>query len=264
MSKLRIGCVPYLNAKPLIQWFHTAECGADAEITYAVPSELARLLEEGRLDTALVSTFELFRRPTLTILPDLSISADGPVKSVRLFSRVPFAEIDSVALDTSSLTSVALVRILLKERFNVSPRYTRHPPHLATMLADCDAGLIIGDLKLFDFPADHILDLGETWKQLTGLPFVYAAWLAREDAPMYELTTALTHARAWGEARLEELSVEWAQRMDLPLERVQDYFRNVMQYDLDAEKSEALRQFQKKCFAHGLIESMSPLHMAGE
>src|SRR5579862_4683940 len=120
MATLRIGCVPYLNAKPLIDWFHSDECDADAEVVYAVPSELAIQLESGLLDVALVSTFEMFRSPDLVLLPGISISADGPVRSVRLFSTRPISIIRSVALDTSSLTSTALTRIILSEAYDLS------------------------------------------------------------------------------------------------------------------------------------------------
>lgn len=257
----RIGCVPYLNAKPLIDWFHSPDCDADAEVVYAVPSELARQLRQNRLDVALVSTFELFRNPSLRIVPDISIAADGPVRSVRLFSCVPFPRIESVALDTSSLTSVALVRILLKERYGLTPRLTPHPPDLNRMLAACDAALLIGDLKLFDTPATYMLDLGAAWKEQTGLPFVYAAWLAREDAPGSALADVLTYAKRWGTARLDALAQKWAARMSLPLDRVQDYFGRVMQYGLDARQWQGLRAFQQKCFEQGLIDRVAPLRM---
>src|SRR5438105_9568946 len=122
MHRPRIGCVPYLNAKPLIDWFHEPECDAPVEIAYAVPSQLARMLEREEVDVALVSTFEVFRRPELRIIPNISISADGPVKSVRLFSCVPLQAVRSIALDTSSLTSVALIQILMREQFGLAPR----------------------------------------------------------------------------------------------------------------------------------------------
>jgi chorismate dehydratase len=260
---LRIGCVPYLNGKPLIAWFHSPECDSDAEVVYAVPSELARQLREGWLDVALVSTFELIRNPNLKIVPDISIAADGAVKSVRLFSRVPFAKIESVAMDTGSLTSVALARILLKEIHGLSPRCIPHPPNLEAMLSECDAGLIIGDLKLFDTPARYIMDLGAAWKELTSLPFVYAAWLAREETVSAAMTDALTRAKEWGAARLEALAREWAGKMNLPLDRVQDYFLNVMQYDLDAGKWEGLRVFQERCARHGLAGTVHPLKLVG-
>jgi chorismate dehydratase len=255
----RIGCVPYLNAKPLIDWFHSPDCDANVEVIYTVPSELARQLRQNRLDVALVSTFELFRNSSLRIVPDISIAADGPVRSVRLFSCVPFPRIESVALDTSSLTSIALVRILLKERYGLTPRFILHPPDLNRMLSECDAALLIGDLKLFDTPATYILDLGAAWKEQTGLPFVYAAWLAREDAPGSALADILTRAKHWGVACLDALAQKWAARMSLPLDRVQDYFWRVMRYSLDARQWQGLRAFQQKCFEQGLIDQVAPL-----
>jgi len=260
----RIGCVPYLNAKPLIAWFHSIDCDVETEVIYAVPSELACQLRAERLDVALVSTFELFRTPGLTLIPHISIAADGPVKSVRLFSCVPFRNIKRVAMDTSSLTSVALAKILLRERYGIEPEYVPHAPNLDAMLAEYDAGLIIGDIKLFDTPASYILDLGAAWKEWTGLPFVYAAWLARKNADSARLTDVLTRAKEWGTARVEILSEEWAACLNLPLERVRDYFQNVMQYDLDPRKWEALLLFQRKCVEHGLVEAALPLRLVGE
>jgi chorismate dehydratase len=258
-APLRIGCVPYLNAKPLIDWFHEPDCDVDADVRYVVPSELARMLDRAELDVALVSTFELFLNPRLLVLPGISISADGPVRSVRLFSKVPFPEIRSVALDTSSLTSVNLIRVLLADCYGIDPAYESHPPDLAAMLAAHDAGLIIGDLKLFDLPSPHVMDLGAEWKALTGLPFCYAAWLAREDAPLAALADALTRAREWGEARLGALGHKWAGRLALPEDRVQDYFHNVMRYGLGDGEWQGLLEYQRRCAAHGLIPSAAPL-----
>ena len=101
----------------------------------------------------------------------------------------------------------------------------------------------------------HVLDLGEAWKRHTGLPFVYAAWLARADAPGPALVNALTRAKAWGVARLDALAETWAARLALPLDRVQDYFQRVMQYGLDEDHLQGLRTFQAKCLVHGLIET---------
>lgn len=248
-----IGSVPYLNAKPLVAWLHSPECTQNVEVVYEVPSMLARGLREGRLDVAMVSTFELFCNRDLALVPDVSVSADGPVKSVRLFSQVPFEHIKSVALDTSSLTSTALTRIVLTELYGINPDYMRHAPDLSAMLSACDAGLIIGDLQLFDTPARYILDLGEAWKRLTGLPFVYAAWLARKETASDELNRLLLTARQWGDQRLDELSVDWSRKMELQLDRVRDYFINVMKYDLDQPKLRALEEYHRRCEQHGII-----------
>lgn len=264
MSALRIGSVPYLNAKPLVDWFHEPECDADAEVTYAVPAELAARLRDGELDVAMVSVFELFRGPGLSMVPGVSVSADGPVGSVRLLSRVSPRRIGSVALDTSSLTSAALTRVLLSEVYRLQPRYVPHPPDLPAMLAVCDAALIIGDLRLFARPASHVIDLGAEWKAHTGLPFVYAGWLARDDGPAAAAAQILTRARDWGVSHLEALSTRWAERMGLPLARVRDYFLNVMRYGLDESAWTGLRTFQERCVAHGLVETRLPLRLVGE
>ena len=110
---LRIGSVPYLNSKPIVDWFHEDVCTLAAEVTYAVPSQLAEMLRRDEIDVANVSIFEAFQNADLVLIPNISISAYSAVKSVRLFSNVPFGEIKSVALDISSLTSAALTRILL-------------------------------------------------------------------------------------------------------------------------------------------------------
>ena len=259
-SKFRIGSVPYLNAKPLVDWFHSADCDADAEIIYAVPSKLAALLRAGELDVANVSIFEGLQNPDLVLIPDISISAFGAVKSVRLFAKTPLTQIQTVALDTSSLTSAALTKILLKEAFGLSPQYRNFPPNLDAMLAENDAGLIIGDLKLFDLmPETTVYDLGQGWRDLTGLPFVYAGWLARRDRVSDAMQAALHQAKAWGLARLETLADAWAAKLDLPLDRSRDYLLNVMNYDLTPEQMRGLHAYQEKCAAHGLLAPSAPI-----
>lgn len=261
---MRIGSVPYLNGKPLVDWFHTELAEGGVEIEYAVPSRLAAKLRAGEIDVANCSIFEGLQQPGLVLIPNISISANGAVKSVRLFSKVPLDQIRSVALDTSSLTSTALTRILLKETFGISPSYHHHAPDVDAMLSQHDAGLIIGDLKLFDLRPDTVVyDLGQGWKDLTGMPFVYAGWLAREDRATAEMAQLLTKAKAWGIGHLDALAIQWAARMDLPLDRCRDYFFNVMDYDLLPNQLEALRCFQRKCLEHGLISAIHPLPLFG-
>lgn len=259
---LRIGSVPYLNAKPQVEWFHSAECDVEVALTYAVPSKLAQMLRDDELDVANVSIFEGLQNPDLVLLPGHSISAYGAVKSVRLFSKVPMERIQSVALDTSSLTSVALTKVLLQAGFGLSPHYVSHPPDLDAMLASYDAGLIIGDLKLFDLtPGTTVFDLGKGWRDLTGLPFVYAGWLAREDSATPEMVSILDRAKAWGLARLEDLAVKWSEKLDLPFDRCHDYLLNVMNYDLTPEQMEGLRLYQQKCYALRLLPELFPIRL---
>ena len=257
---LRIGSVPYLNGKPLVDWFHTDAPQVEFDLSYAVPSTLAAQLRAGAIDVANCSIFEGFVRPGLVLIPDISISAEGAVKSVRLFSRVPLTEIRTVALDTSSLTSSALVQILLNESYGIRPEYVHHAPELDAMLDRYDAGLIIGDLKLFDLRPDTIVyDLGQGWKDLTGLPFVYAGWLARDDRVSTQMADALTAARDWGISNLEALALKWSGSMSLPLDRCRDYLINVMDYHLGQPQIRALHLFQQKCVEHNLISALHPL-----
>lgn len=262
--RYRIGSVPYLNGMPLTDYLETPECASSVDLSFAVPSDLAKQLRAGKLDVAMVSIFEGLREPGLTVVPGVSVSANGPVKSVRLFSRVPFAQIRTVALDTSSLTSTALTRILLSELYHIEPKPVRMAPDLGAMLQACDAGLIIGPLDDFDVLAPYVLDLGAGWFELTGLPFVYAGWLAREEVDSAELTELLLSARDYGCGRLEDLSVKWADRMALPLPRVRDYFSNVMRYGLDELRWKAIRMYQRKCFEHGLLDSVIDIRAGAE
>ncbi len=259
---IRVGSVPYLNAKPMVDWFHTPDCDSPVEITYAVPSRLAEMLREGSLDVANVSIFETLQNPDLVLIPNISISACGAVKSVRLFSKKPLEEIQSVALDTSSLTSNALLRILLKEQFGITPCYQHHAPDLYAMLEKHDAGLIIGDLKLFDgLPETIVYDLGQGWHDLTQLPFVYAAWSARRECVSAEMCAVLRRAMDWGNAHLEELAATWAERWNLPPDLAHDYLVHVMDYRLSPLQLEGLRLYQQKCVEHGLIAERNPLQI---
>jgi Predicted periplasmic solute-binding protein len=256
METVVIGSVPYLNALPLIRWFTDTEEGraSGVRVVEAVPSELARLLERGEIATALVSSIEYHRKPGLAYAPGVAVMADGPVRSVRMLSKVPVGEVRRVALDTSSLTSVTLLKILLAERYDLAPEYLPHPPNLTAMLAEADAGLLIGDPGYRDYgPGYHVLDLGEAWKELTGLPFAYALWIGRPSALTPELCELLVRAKEWGKANPEHIARREFERLNETYERSYAYLTEVMRYDLDARGEEALRLFGAKARAHGLI-----------
>jgi len=155
------------------------------DLSFAIPSECADRLAEGRSDIGIVPSVEL-NRQKLEIIRGTGIACCGPVRSILLISKVPFAEIQTLATDAGSRTSVALSRIVLLRRYGAEPRLFSQPPHLASMLEHCDAALIIGDAALALYPADlpfHVLDLGQEWTAMTGLPMVFAVWAARADVP---------------------------------------------------------------------------------
>jgi len=184
-----LGVVSYLNALPL---YRTLEARGEVRIIRVVPSKLAGLLEAGECDAAIMPVVDFLRGVGESIISDACIGTKlegaGNVRSVLLFHRVPLEKIGSVAVDTSSHSSVALTRIILADAHGVLPPFHEHAPNLAQMLRHHEAALLIGDAALeakaavevsIDNPKAHILDLGAAWKELTGLPFVFAAWAAR-------------------------------------------------------------------------------------
>lgn len=240
-----LGSVPYINAVPLSRWFETPEGEGFAKIRYEVPSALAHQLSRRELDVALVSSVETFRQKSTVIIPGIAIASEREVMSVRLFSKVPFERLQKVALDTSSLTSTALIKILLKELYAVKPEYVSLPPNLNRMLAECDAGLLIGDAGMTaNANGLYVLDLGAAWFRLTGLPFVWAVWLANTRTDLERLTTLLHRAKAWGLTHLEELAAHESIRTGLGSDICIHYLTQIMVYDLEPRHLQGLERFR--------------------
>lgn len=208
---VRIGAVNYLNSKPLIEGL--AELLPEAELTLDYPSRLADDLEAGRLDVALVPSIEVLRHSNYEIVSDACVATRGPVMSVKLYSRVPFGLIRTLALDAGSRTSAALVRIMLRERYGVTPRLEPFPLDQSPAAIRSDAFLMIGDRAMHEPEAPYVAvwDLGEEWLRWTGLPFVFAVWAARvgtnllrsrksSDAPGFGGRTGGRHCQTGGSA----------------------------------------------------------------
>ncbi len=253
---IRIGSVPYLNEKPLTRWFSHTDAGkaSGIEVIYAVPSELARLLAAGEIAAALVSSFEYFRTPGYVLAPGVSISGQDAIESVRAFARVPWRKIESLALDTSSLTSAALLKILLAEYLDSHPAFLQAAPDQAAMLTQADACLLIGDKGwLADDTGLLTLDLGHAWRRHTGLPFVYAVWLGRPESLTPHLTESLQTAKAWGQTQFAEIAAEESARIGTTVARCRHYLTDIMDYDLGDEHLQALEMFGAKAWTNHLL-----------
>ncbi|MCI0585432.1 MAG: menaquinone biosynthesis protein [Planctomycetes bacterium] len=248
---LRVGAPPYLVARPLID-------GLDEEpgvrLVLDVPSRLVRGLRDGSLDVALASSVELFRRPGTTYIPRLCIGADGEVGSVILHARRSWGEIRSVALDTSSRSAAALVRILLDE-WNPHPVEERDLPGGVDGAAlGVDAFLRIGDAALFGPTPEgfEAIDLAGAWKDLTGLPFVFALWIVRPGASPDLLAPPLHRAAERGLARRARLADEAARERGADPAILRRYLLEVCRYDLDAPGMlEGLSAFRDREVARG-------------
>jgi chorismate dehydratase len=243
MDAIRVGAVNYLNTKPLI---HDLELLApNIDLLLDVPSRLADLLAEGRLDVALIPVIEYFRAGKYSIVPGLSIASRGPVLSVTLFSRVPWPEIRRVALDEGSRTSAALAQVLLRKRHGVEPEIVSLPLDRAAEDIDADAVLLIGDRAMRAcLPGfAHAFDLGQEWHDWTGLPFVYAFWAVRDGAELGPVAEALTEAKRRGCGRIGIIAHQEAPALGLDAGFCRRYLQSIIHFDLGPRELAGLRHY---------------------
>jgi chorismate dehydratase len=270
MRKLRISAISYLNTAPLMWDFEHGEAGKSFEITYTVPSACARALAEGTADIGIIPAAAYAQIPDLKILPDVAIASRRPVRSILLVSRVPIREIRSVALDTSSMTSVALTKVLFEKWLGGGRTFTSMAPNLDDMLAHCDAGLLIGDPALqVDRSQYHTLDLAEEWIRYTGQPFVFAFWAVRGEAlrdadPKLDLAAAFRDSRDHGlqTGSLDHIAREWAPRLGLGQTDLRSYLTENIQYELDPGCLQGLRLFYRYAEEIGALPAAPELRFA--
>ncbi|MGE0641404.1 MAG: menaquinone biosynthetic enzyme MqnA/MqnD family protein [Thermoanaerobaculia bacterium] len=257
MTSLRIGIVHYINSRPLSRGLlRSPDSGWSCELL--PPATIADRLAAGALDVGLVPSIELARNPSLRVIPGAAIGATHEVRSVLLVSRVPVGEIDSVALDENSRTSAALVRILLAERYGLEPEYRPAAADLEAMLAENDAALIIGDPALL-VPRDRfvVLDLAGEWLEMTGLPFVFAVWAARETVELPDLAGIFTASLEIGLAELDEIVRETASETGLSSAVLRDYYTRNLRFEMGAAEQAGLAEFLRRAEAHGLAPRSS-------
>lgn len=286
-----VGCVSYVNAIPLVMRFEDWGERSPVRVIYDVPSRLPALLESGEAQAILVSSIDALRVPGRRMAAEVCIGSHGPVKSVRLFSKVPPKEIRTLALDASSMTSNRLARVILAERYDTDPEVVTLPPDLHSMLERADACVLIGDIGMTaDGTGLHVLDLGEEWRRLTGKPFVWAAWIGNEGLTPELAGWLAAGAESWSVGRKLEEEAGFARLMRLVYRRylqeleegvherlgsvrtrlvqralqhapgwteemVEDYYLNVMVYDMSEPMIDGLREFQRRLVANGFTDA---------
>jgi len=261
--KSKLGCVPFLNAKPLIALFSDDEDQA-IEVTFANPSLLGGMIDSGAVDAAIASSYFAIADPTLNVAAAVSISSRQAVESVRMFSKVPFGEIRSIALDQASMTSNHLALVVLSEAHGVRPRTERREAALEAMLGSADAAVLIGDAGMSANARDlHVMDLGQEWKNMTGLPFVWALWVGR-DGLNQELASTLRRAKDYGLLHVEEIAQRAAKEMRWEYEKCFDYLTNSIDYDLSDEHLKGFELFGRKCVEMGFVGSFSMPTIIGD
>ena len=262
MSSVRLGAVEYLNARPLV---YGLERQPRFRRRYDIPSECARLLHAHDIDVGLIPSIEYLRGPRpYAFVPGPAVTSRGPVASVAIYTRVEPRDIRTIAMDTSSRTSVALATVLARRVFGASPEAVPMAPDLDAMLARADAALIIGDNALFLNPQSSIrkLDLGELWTAETGLPFVYAVWAGWPDALGPGDVELLQRARDEGVADADGVARAYYPD-DAAREAVaRRYLRDNIRYVLGADELEGLRTFYRYAAEAGLVPTAQELRFS--
>jgi chorismate dehydratase len=261
MTALRLGAVSYLNTRPLVY-------GLDAipdqfDVRFDVPAKCATLLHEGQVDLGLIPAIEFLRgAEDYWIVPGVAIASEGDVASVAVFSKKPIERVESIALDLSSRTSVALTRILCAKRWGITPVFAAAEPDVSAMLQRADAALVIGDPAMaIDAGALGLqkIDLGGEWNALTGLPFVYAMWTGREGVASPAQCLALRTAREQGEANLSRIADQVGEGDAVRAGRVLRYLRDNLRYGLGEREAAGLRRFHELGVEVGLAVALKPL-----
>lgn len=263
--RLRLGRIPYINVYPVHAAMDRGLVPVDADLVTGTAADLNDLLAAGELDVSLVSAVEYARNASAWhLLPDLAVSCDGPVRSVKLFSRRPVAELDDapILLTASSRTSVLLLELLCRHRWRVTPRFATvraEAPDLANLSGfPHEAVLVIGDAALLlgaeaCYPVE--VDLGAAWRDWTGLPFVFAVWAARrraEASAVAAVHEALLASRTWGLAHLDDLAGAAAAATGLPAALCRHYFDG-LDYGLSYRHLAGLTDFFRRLAADGLV-----------
>jgi chorismate dehydratase len=261
----RVAASDYLNSALLIYSFlHGEQQDKCRLFPDAAPARCAEMLRSGRVEAALIPAIEYQRIPDLRVIPGVTVSSKQQVRSVVLASQIPISEVQSVALDTSSRTSVSLIRILFREFYGHQPQYSSAAPNLSEMLSQNDAAVLIGDPAMtFDRTGLYVYDLAQEWRTFTGLPFVFAVWAVEESA-VDKTCSAVDFAAARDEGlhHKAELAAKYSQMLNLPKSDLVDYLTNNICYTLDEENLAGLRRYYELAAKYELIETAQPIRWA--
>src|SRR5262245_29013024 len=275
---MRIAASIYLNSAPLVYSFSRGALKNQyAFIGDAAPWRCARMLASGECEIALIPVIEYQRISNLLIIPDVAVASKNRVRSVLVASRCPLEEVRTLALDTSSRTAQALVKILFAQRYGALPEMVERTPNASVdgdnrgenMLEETDAALLIGDPAMrlaacAERLGLRIYDLAEEWRGLTGLPVVFAVWAIRSGAfqAVPVIVRDLVAAKREGLAQLRQIALQYAGKLGLPTEDLLSYLLDNVNFDLDEENIAGMRQYFRLAHQCGLISEVRDLRFA--
>lgn len=290
MSQLRVSVVEYLNTAPLVWGFTDGPLAGRYDLHFTVPSRCAEALRSGEADIGIIPAIEYQRMTGMVALADMAIASKREVRSLLVVSRKPIERVRTLALDTSSRSTVALVRLLARHRWKIEPEFFDADPDPSVMLQRADAALVIGDPALrvavkinalhaktapsagepcctddpdaTPVPGVTILfvyDVVAEWREWTGLPAVLALWVARREVATPAIAADFLASKAYGLAHIPEIVRQASDQLQLPEEEIDAYLRENINFDLDAENLAGLQRYYEECARAGLIDRVRPL-----
>ncbi|HEV2489457.1 MAG TPA: menaquinone biosynthesis protein [Candidatus Acidoferrales bacterium] len=291
MSKLRISIVEYLNTAPLVWGFTEGPLTGKYDLSFTVPSECAEALRRGDADVAIIPAIEYQRIEGLVALPDMAVAASGDVRSILVVSKTPIERAKRIALDTSSRSSAALVRLLAADYWRIQPEFVDAAPDAAAMLSIADAALVIGDpalriavkmdylagkkpregsccqgdpdeMPVAGFPTLFVYDVAFQWREMTGKPCVLAIWAGRRDKITPEVIADFQASKQFGLEQIDEIAEAASIKLDLPASSLESYLRDNIDYSLSEENLAGLKLYFDKCASAALIPRARPIEFA--
>jgi chorismate dehydratase len=265
---MRISAISYLNTAPLMWDFEHGLASSEFEISYTVPSQCAAELARGTADIGIIPAAAYATIPNLAIIPGVAIASKQPVRSILLVSPKPLEEIRTVALDNSSLTSVALTRVLFEKFWGGQRTFVSAAPDLGAMLASNDAALLIGDPALqVDRSKYQTWDLAEEWIGFTGKPFVFAFWAVRQEAinrTTLDLPGIFNQSRDHGlqSNNLDEIARTWSPKLGISEQAARDYLTRSIHFQLDDDCLDGLRLFYAYAHRYRILPAVPSLRFA--
>jgi len=260
MSSIRVSAVEYLNARPLVHGLEQQSELFDLQLD--IPARCAAHLHDRSVDLGLIPSIEYLQGADYRIVPDVAVASEGDVASVALFTTRPATSLRSIAVDSSSRTASALLRILCSEWWDIDPKLVKLRPDLPVMLKRCDAALVIGDAALFlDYESQGLekVDLGDEWTAMTSLPFVWAMWVGREAALSPAHVQALQQARTAGVQAIDEIVAQHCSGDAEQLEIGRQYLRENVSYDLGERALAGLRKFHEYAYDLRVVPTRTDL-----
>lgn len=288
MKKLRVSIVEYLNAAPLVWGFTDGPLAGKYDLSFTVPSQCAEELRRGDADLGIIPTIEYQRMDGMVALPGMAIASKREVRSLLVVAKKPIELAKRISLDTSSRSTIGLVKILAREHWRIAPEFVEAAPDPSEMLRESDAALVIGDpalrlslkmealagkspsgeqccqgdpeeMPVPGFETLYVYDVVHQWRQMTGKPAVLAMWVGRRDAVTSEVLADFVASKQFGLERVREISEAASIKLDLPPRALERYLSENIHFDLDEENLAGLQLYFEKAAAAGLIPRNKPL-----